>query len=182
MPVLRRSEPRRARRPRARHVGAEVHDAATADAEVTAEVDARQASAADAVKDAAAGDVATDDGIPFASADGSFPCVTASGHGPTTCDRGTQWCYHFGGVDSYVCRSFDHTCMYVDAPADAGCTPAFYWDAAACDGGYRRCACVTATCLGGGTCSDDDAGGITVNCISGTCYGAPPARPERLVS
>jgi len=139
-------------------------------------------SAADAATDTAACDacdVGSDGGVPFASADGSFPCSPY--RDATACDRRTQWCAGHNGGFSYSCVSLDTTCSY-----GPGCTsPDFYWDAAACDGGYQRCVCATVTCSGMGSngrgfCNDDDAGGVTVTC--GTCYGAPPVRLERFVS
>lgn len=161
---------------------------ATAEVDANAENDAasddgvEEPSAADAATDTAACDacdVGSDGGVPFASADGSFPCSPY--RDATACDRRTQWCAGHNGGFSYSCVSLDTTCSY-----GPGCTsPDFYWDAAACDGGYQRCVCATVTCSGMGSngrgfCNDDDAGGVTVTC--GTCYGAPPVRLERFVS
>jgi hypothetical protein len=95
-----------------------------------------------------------------------------------TCDRATQYCYAHG-IDPTVCGSFATTCTPYRGVGDACVGSDFYWDAAACDGGLRRCACVDMTCQEG-WCRDDDAGGITLSC--GPCYGAPPARRERLVA
>ena len=92
-----------------------------------------------------------------------------------TCDRATQYCYAHG-IDPTVCGSFATTCTPYRGVGDACVGSDFYWDAAACDGGLRRCACLNMTCTEG-WCSNDDAGGITLSC--GPCYGAPPARRER---
>lgn len=109
--------------------------------------------------------------------EGPKPCW--SQQDPTkTCDRATQYCYAHGSEPT-VCGPFATTCTPYRGVGDACVGSDFYWDAAACDGGIRRCACLNMTCQEG-TCFDDDAGGITLSC--GPCYGAPPARPPRLVS
>ena len=95
-----------------------------------------------------------------------------------TCDRATQYCYAHG-INPTVCGSFATTCTPYRGVGDACVGSDFYRDAAACDGGLRRCACLNMTCMEG-WCGDDDAGGITLSC--GPCYGAPPARRERLVA
>ncbi len=87
-----------------------------------------------------------------------------------TCDRSRQWCYTFHGFVPTGCVSFADTCDTAEQP---GCDPSITWDPALCDGGIRRCACITTGC----ECLDDDAGGITVSC--GSCYGAPPAPDGR---
>ena len=94
------------------------------------------------------------------------------------CDRATQYCYAHG-INPTVCGSFATTCTPYRGVGDACAGSDFYWDAATCDGGLRRCECLTMTCMEG-WCRDDDAGGITLSC--GPCYGAPPARRERLVA
>lgn len=132
--------------------------------------------------DAALQDVVTDAGIgiAFTPATGLFGCSpTFTGNGvgdAASCDRATQWCFTNHGFDPTGCVPLGSTCAS-GAPSDA-CSPVFYWDAAACDGGLPRCACITQTC-GSGWCSDDDAGGVVVSC--GACYGAPPARLEPVV-
>jgi len=120
-------------------------------------------------------DAPTDAAEPmFAPADGSFPCSWRFYGGTwdgATCDRATQYCFLQGGI-AYSpdgCRSFD---CGPNSPSDAGCGP-IEWDAATCDGGVRRCSCMTTPCSVR-TCSDDDAGGVVLSC--GQCYGAPPAR------
>jgi hypothetical protein len=123
--------------------------------------------------DAIATDAARDGNVSFASAHGRFPCTNA-GAG-TTCDRATQWCYGYHGGFSYSCQPLDTNCLYSNLAADGGCTDPLF-NAAACNGGYRRCACVTSSC-GNLSCVDDDAGGVTISC--GTCYGSPPARLDR---
>ena len=93
------------------------------------------------------------------------------------CDRASEWCYTNHGFEPSGCVSLATTCAPTE-PADA-CSGVFAWDAATCDGHIAGCAWITVTCPGGGGgCSDDDAGGITVSC--GSCYGAPPARLERV--
>jgi hypothetical protein len=161
----------------------------TASADANAGVDSRaEAEANDAggsettTADVTPTDAASPQAISFASADGSFGCLGGAYNDATTCDRATQWCEGLNGGSAHQCVSLDHLCGNFGL-ADSGCTPPiFYWDAAACDGGYRRCACVTVSCTlgasGPGLCTDDDAGGVTVTC--GSCYGAPPARLERL--
>jgi hypothetical protein len=124
--------------------------------------------------------------VTFAAADGGFVCmggIYLPSWDGSVCDRATQWCFlNNGGYGPSGCRSLDTTC----APglfSDAACTSVFDWDAAACDGGPRRCACLTLTGCAGiypGSCTDADAGGVVVSC--GECYGAPPARIERLAS
>jgi hypothetical protein len=111
--------------------------------------------------------------------DAGFLCVRAGSQpffdADIVCNRTSEWCYTNHGFEPTGCLSLATTC----APpvlADA-CSSVFDWDAAACDGGTPRCSCLTLTCSG--WCADDDAGGITVSC--GSCYGAPPARHERLL-
>jgi hypothetical protein len=114
------------------------------------------------------------------SGTGTFPCNGAveQDGGLLACDRATQWCYTFHGADPTACASLGDPC-YVN-PGDDACAPTgdgretvLAWDPSACDGGLRRCDCLSVQCVTG-FCSDDDAGGITVSC--GSCYGAPPAR------
>jgi hypothetical protein len=123
--------------------------------------------------------------------EGGFLCERAGGSGAggvldadLVCDRANEWCFQNGtaGPVGSRCQSLSAGC--------AKCIEAFSWDAAAagdgrvlpCTEGFPRCACLTlspaCTPASGGTCSDDDAGGLTVGC--GHCYGAPPARLERL--
>jgi hypothetical protein len=123
-------------------------------------------------QDGASACLPSDARVPFAPASGTFPC------GNVMCDRATQWCHAAsGGALWNSCRPLATTCADPYPPGDAGCGNGTFCWYADCDGGLRRCACVT-TCGYYGWCSDDDAGGITVGC--GPCYGAPPARLERL--
>lgn len=117
---------------------------------------------------------------------GDFPCNAAElGVEGGTCDRGTQWCYTANGFDPTGCVSLGATCVNIDytnagdvvvgpGVSDA-CISALEWDPSLCDGGIRRCACLTT--IGNCRCTDDSMGGITVSC--GSCYGAPPARHVR---
>jgi hypothetical protein len=74
------------------------------------------------------------------------------------CDRATEYCDDQGG--SYSCRAL----------VELECNLPLAW----CDSGVLSCPC--AAPWGGYSCTDDDAGGLTVQ---GPCYGAPPARLER---
>jgi hypothetical protein len=100
-----------------------------------------------------------DAGYPLIQADAGFAC-----------DRATQYCDY---------RSNRYSCL----PLEALCQGYFISGTfvAGCDSGAFRCACinVTTTCPTGTgwCCSDDDAGGLY---FSYPCYGAPPARLERV--
>jgi hypothetical protein len=124
---------------------------------------ARDAAIADA--EAATDGAETPDSAPACSmAPGStFPC------GSNTCDRMTQWCRMspLGGESGYCTAD------------DAGYT--FPLRCQSCP----TCECVTAAWDAGGTigsngckCMDLDSGGIGLECLN--CYGAPPARLERI--
>lgn len=165
--------------------GATVKDA-TASIETGSAVDAAGAAVgadagqgdADVAADASMAAEAASPG--FTPGVGSFVCLSGSrevwqfdsGGGfvavpldaAVTCDRATQYCFHLGGPSS-----LPEGCQAYDA-SFAAITPH-------CDGGLRRCSCVTFNCSASG-CENDDAGGLTVTC--GECYGAPPARLERL--
>jgi hypothetical protein len=114
------------------------------------------------------------------SGTGEFVCgVPGLSLGPDgaalECNRATDWCFTNHGFVPTGCAPLTGACLDGgDCPPSAG---ALDWDPSLCDGGLRRCACVTAVCSGGyasGTCLDDDAGGVTISC--GACYGAPPVR------
>jgi hypothetical protein len=120
----------------------------------------------------------------FAPAQGSFVCLqapyslslgnSAYSDASLICDRATQYCvlYSTGGA----CESLSDTCSarYYLEPKPG-----------ACDGGVLRCECLTG-CFAPPSasmvalCMDDEAGGVTIACHS--CYGAPPARLERLAA
>jgi hypothetical protein len=122
------------------------------------------------------GDAATVDASLSMTAEGGLVCNSVNVPGAAAvCDRATQWCFTNHGFQPTGCVSLTTGCAS-GILADA-CSNFFFWDAAACAGGTPRCGCLTVTCPNG-TCADDDAGGITVSC--GTCYGAPPARLERM--
>jgi hypothetical protein len=124
------------------------------------------AAPADAVSDAS---VAAQTGAWLTSGDGTLSC------GPLTCDRAHEWCYVSTGDCPNYCVPFATNQASSDACSVSG---PFFWDASACDGGLRRCACINVTCIGyAPQCVDDEAGGITVAC--GVCYGAPPALGAR---
>jgi hypothetical protein len=107
----------------------------------------------------------------------SFPCGTDV-DASLKCERATQICVYFSGGPGFTCISQDGSTLHgyqggtwaspdsaaisCDACAAGGCT--FYYDP---PGGCWP-----------SSCSQDDAGGVTVSC--GECYGAPPARLERL--
>ena len=75
------------------------------------------------------------------------------------CDRATEYCDVTGLT--YACRAL----------VALECNLPLTW----CDSGVLSCPC--AAPWGGYSCMDDDAGGLTVQ---GPCYGAPPARLERI--
>ncbi len=155
---------------------------ANLDAGVEAEagVDLDAGVDADAVADVDA-HIANASVVALTSGEGGFPCATtmiadsSPAYVHTDCDRSKQWCYTNHGFSFTGCLSLEPHCDVLDSGTT--CMTPFYWDASACDGGYRRCECLTVTC-GYGYCTDDEAGGVTVSC--GACYGAPPARLERL--
>jgi hypothetical protein len=173
-------------------------DAAALGAEASAGVDGNppggDANSEDGAQgDATAADVAADGPSPngasqdggladangFAPAQGGFTCTGSFGVPDSVCDRATQWCFiNGGGYGTTGCRSLDDTCVptYLVGDAAPTCMYTIEWDAAACDGGVRRCACLTSNCWQP-QCIDDDAGGVSLSC--GECYGAPPARLER---
>jgi hypothetical protein len=138
--------------------------------QVEATTDQVEATTEDAAADAA--------GPMLTPADGSFPCSWLYSGGPwdgATCDRATQYCFLQGGIGYSPdgCRSFACGPVMLTAipggfaPSDGGCGP-IEW---ACDGGVRRCSCLTTPCSAR-TCTDDDAGAVVLSC--GQCYGAPP--------
>jgi hypothetical protein len=138
--------------------------------------------AATSAADGAAPDVtpsrdatATIDG-PAPSERARFPCVPFQfPDAGTMCDPATEWCYTNHGYLPTGCVSFASTCDPTSAYSDA-CSPAFTWEGY-CDAGDHRCYCVKTNC---GSCTDEEGGSFTLSC--GSCYGAPPARLERLVS
>jgi hypothetical protein len=136
-----------------------------------------------AIPDAPPADAAGGDGG-FRSAEGGFSCFWDNQQDAAAlCDRAAQWCFisESANYGPSACRPLDTNCT-ADVDAGTACHTMFQWDAAACGGGYRRCACLTMTVCGGGGggCSDDGLGGLTVS--SCTCYGAPPSRLERLAA
>jgi hypothetical protein len=137
-------------------------DVASTDADAPS-MDTDEAS----VADAASG--------PLTSGDGGFGCPDQM-YPVVTCDRASQWCYDNHGLPPTQCLPFETTCSAYSGPPDACVGSEFYWDAAACGGGIRRCSCVTITCYAG-SCTDDKEGGVIISC--GVCYGAPPARFDR---
>lgn len=86
---------------------------------------------------------------------GTFACSTQ------TCDRASQLCDLMGGG-----------CLAYDAMV-----PQQYPEAGSC-GDCPSCACLQPTLYGDCQCLEDDAGSIAISC--GGCYGAPPARLERI--
>lgn len=115
--------------------------------------------------------------------DAQFRCYGGVGIGTDMlCNAATQWCLiDMGGAGAPSgCEAFDITCLGDSGP-DGSCSSTLTWELQKCDGGYRSCACLTLNCggyPGSAQCTDQDGGGVTVSC--GHCYGAPPARLERL--
>jgi len=98
------------------------------------------------------------------SADGSVVCSARSGTfacGGQTCDRATQMCGPYGGG----CVAYG-TVLPNQQPEAGTCGPC------------PTCACLEPTLWGACYCSEDDGGAIAISC--GGCYGAPPARLERI--
>jgi hypothetical protein len=112
--------------------------------------------------------------------DSGFFCMSAGGIGEfdadIVCDRTSEWCFTNHGFMPTGCVSLTSTCQY-NPYSDGQCYSVFTWDASACVPGTLRCECLTVTCSSG-YCVDEPDGGLTVSC--GSCYGAPPARLERL--
>lgn len=92
-------------------------------------------------------------------------CTTRSGYfacGGNVCDRSIQVCVE----TSSLCATPGDLGTVMTGASIARCGPC------------PSCACVQ-TALGGSCeCREDDAGSVVVSC--GGCYGAPPARLERL--
>jgi hypothetical protein len=105
-----------------------------------------------------------DDAAPEASActvSGTFACAGA------TCDRASQFCEIYSGGTEFGCLADDAGAGTFSFP------PECY--------GCPTCACVGPKLGGPCQCIDiDDGGGIGIECIG--CYGAPPARLERLLA
>jgi hypothetical protein len=89
------------------------------------------------------------------SRSGTFACAGQ------TCDRSTQLCMENGSG----CVAYD------------GVIPEQQPEAGSC-GACPSCACLQPTLWGSCHCTEDDAGSIAISC--GGCYGAPPARLERI--
>jgi hypothetical protein len=140
----------------------------TADASTSPGWDARNPTSAtedsgrdtDAVAAADAGSP-TDDAATEASACAVTGAFTCNG---TTCDRASQYCQMYNGGNEVGCQADD---------AGFNFPPQCY--------GCPTCACIGQQLTGTCHCVDiDDGGGIGIECIG--CYGAPPARLERLLA
>jgi hypothetical protein len=108
----------------------------------------------------------------------SFPCGTDV-DASLQCERATQICLYYSGGPGFSCISQDGSTLH----AYQGGTYASPDSAAvSCDACAGGAGCTfyygpPGSCWPS-SCSQDDAGGVTVSC--GECYGAPPARLERL--
>ena len=110
----------------------------------------------------------------------SFPCGTDV-DASLQCERATQICLSLSGGGGFSCISQDGSTLH----AYQGGTYASPDSAAvSCDACAGPAGCTfyygpPGSCWPS-SCSEDDAGGVTVSC--GECYGAPPARLERLAT
>jgi hypothetical protein len=126
----------------------------------------REDAALDAGADAERKDAAHDAGVDTDAGlctgkPGTFPCVL-SGYSGVCCNRATEYCQTVATFGAY--------CEEVDAHFPPQCQKS------------RTCECLDGSAVFLGSCrscEEDDAGDILIAC--GACYGAPPARLERLL-
>jgi hypothetical protein len=165
--------------------GVPIQEASVAgDADIARDLDAAHLATDGAAEDASISDSSLDAATTAMSNNSPFLCAEAgfAGDAAVVCDSQTQYCHlHSGNASGATCQTLPFACLAYPPLPDAGMFCQFS-AASSCDAGLR-CSCIALgvynaaadTCW---ACADNDAGGLTMSC--GSCYGAPPARLEKV--